>query len=303
MRGQHTPPSLAAWQAGVFTTRQAYASGYSPYQVRRLVDDQRWVVLLGTVLTEAGTPLSPASLGWAAQLAAGMAGIVSHTTAARVQGYRVPPDPEVHLIVARDARPRVPGLRAHRVAIEDADITVVDGLSCTTASRTLLDCLLWLPEEAGRALMTDALQQRSVDIADLRRSLMTCGPRHGIGRAWSVLKDVGRGAHSEAEVRAHRLLTAAGLTGWKANVEIHDDGGVIGIADVVFRSERIVIEIDGRAYHVDEVTFQRDRSRQNRLVSAGYVVLRFTWDDLVRRPEVVIGTVRGVLADATRRQR
>jgi very-short-patch-repair endonuclease len=38
----------------------------------------------------------------------------------------------------------------------------------------------------------------------------------------------------------------------------------------------LVIEVDGWAYHRTPDRFQRDRERQNRLVAAGWTVLRFT---------------------------
>ena len=43
-------------------------------------------------------------------------------------------------------------------------------------------------------------------------------------------------------------------------------------------------------------TFQADRTRQNRLVAAGYTVLRFTWADLTLRPDDVGTQVAATLA-------
>lgn len=80
------------------------------------------------------------------------------------------------------------------------------------------------------------------------------------------------------------------------NVPLHDDAGLIGVVDILFPGQRLVIEIDGRADHSDERAFQHDRSRQNRLIARGYRVLRFTWDDVVRRPTEVIATIRHALS-------
>jgi very-short-patch-repair endonuclease len=111
-----------------------------------------------------------------------------------------------------------------------------------------------------------------------------------------VLADVCSGAHSEAEVKIHRLMRDAGISGWLANVPLHDEAGLIGIVDILFREQRLVLEIDGRAFHSDERAFQRDRSRQNRLIAQGYRVLRFTWVDVVRRPAEVVAAIRNALA-------
>jgi len=43
----------------------------------------------------------------------------------------------------------------------------------------------------------------------------------------------------------------------------------------------VVVEIDGWVAHSGKQSFVDDRRRQNRLVRAGYTVLRFTWWDLI----------------------
>ncbi|MGV8967955.1 MAG: DUF559 domain-containing protein, partial [Cellulomonas sp.] len=57
------------------------------------------------------------------------------------------------------------------------------------------------------------------------------------------------------------------------------------------------------AYH-GQASFQSDRTRQNRLVNAGFTVLRFTWQDLTDRPAEVLRQIRAALtrlSTATRR--
>lgn len=288
-------PSSGDAQSGVFSRAQALEAGFSPYRIRRMLDDGRWVVVIGSVYADATARLSEVSLAWAAALATGTGSIVSHCTSARLWRYVVPPDPEVHVIVPRDTRLRIPGVRAHRIEIADAEVTSVGGIICTSRLRTVVDCLLWLPEESGRTLMTEGLRQRLLTVDEVRRELIRTPQRHGLARAWSVMRDVAQAPHSEAEVRVHRVLRDAGISGWTANVSVHDGDGLIGIVDLVFDDVKLVVEIDGQAYHSDDVAFQRDRSRQNRLVRAGYTVLRFTWDDVVNRPREVAHTVRQML--------
>jgi very-short-patch-repair endonuclease len=102
-------------------------------------------------------------------------------------------------------------------------------------------------------------------------------------------------AESMAEREAATLLRKAGISGWVANGEIRDSAGLIGYGDIVFRAARLIVEIDGWAYHSDREAFQRDRTRQNLLVAAGWTVLRFTWADLRYRPEQFVSTVRHAL--------
>ena len=297
MRGSAAPPPEAHDQRGVFTRAQAMDAGYSSYRIRRLVRDRRWVVVLGSVYVESSTSLSQASLARAAVLAAGTGSVVSHGTAARLWELVVPVDPDVHVTVDPNVHLKIPGLRAHRVPVAEKELAVREGILCTGLMRTLIDCLLWLPEEAGRAMVLDALRRRLVTWDEMRQALVRTGQRHGLARAWRVMREVAGGAHSEAEVRVHRILTQAGISGWKANVRVNDSRGLVGFADVLFDDVPLVLEIDGRAYHSDDDRFQRDRSRQNRLVLGGYTVLRFTWDDLVRRPDEVVRQVRATLAE------
>ncbi len=56
-----------------------------------------------------------------------------------------------------------------------------------------------------------------------------------------------------------------------------------------------MLEVDGWAWHHAPDRFQRDRARQNALISAGWVVLRFTWLDLTNDPAGVIRQVRDAL--------
>lgn len=122
-----------------------------------------------------------------------------------------------------------------------------------------------------------------------------CAGRHGAPQLARLATSNAGGALYPAERLLHGLLRRAGLTGWAANVPLQDAAGLVGYGDVVFRQALLVLEVDGRAYHSSADRFQADRSRQNRLVNAGYVVLRFTWEDLTRRPEQVIAQVRAAL--------
>ena len=204
------PPSVAHDQFGVFSAEQAIANGYSPYRVRRLLREGRWTRVVGSVYTVSGTALSAAALARAAQLAVQCEAVVSHLTGAALRGLLVPFDPDLHLIVPLDSRIRIRGVRTHRVPISDDELEVVDGILTTGLVRTVVDSILWLPEDLGRALVIDALQRRLIDVDGLRAGLAAVGRRHGVGRARSILEAVGGVPHSEMEARVHRLLPDAG---------------------------------------------------------------------------------------------
>ena len=68
--------------------------------------------------------------------------------------------------------------------------------------------------------------------------------------------------------------------------------------DFCWVAERLVVEADGFAFHSDRAAYRKDRERMNALERLGWRVLRFTWEDVVRRPEYVVAAVGAVLARA-----
>jgi very-short-patch-repair endonuclease len=102
-----------------------------------------------------------------------------------------------------------------------------------------------------------------------------------------MLQAVEDGTRSEAERILARLMRADGISGWRANQRLAGYE-----VDFVFRTAKLVIEVDGFAFHTDAEVFQRDRKKQNAIALAGYQVLRFTWLDLTEYPERVIAEIR-----------
>ena len=138
--------------------------------------------------------------------------------------------------------------------------------------------------------MDTALQGR-IDLRDLWRAHLRNKGRHGSPAARILLQGAGDGARSHAERLLTQLLKSAGITGWAANYPI----GRYKV-DVAFAEHKLVIEIDGWAFHSDPIVFREDRARQNQIALLGWQVLRFTWFDLTEQPERVIAEIRRVLS-------
>jgi very-short-patch-repair endonuclease len=96
---------------------------------------------------------------------------------------------------------------------------------------------------------------------------------------------------SEAERRLLALIRRAGLPLPETNVRVlgHE-------VDVLWRRQRLVVEIDGFGVHGTRAAFERDRARDARMMAAGYRVLRVTWRQLEDEPEKVVALLAGVLA-------
>jgi len=90
-----------------------------------------------------------------------------------------------------------------------------------------------------------------------------------------------------------RILRDGGVSGWVLG---HPFGQ--WRIDLAFPAQKVAVEVDGWAWHVDADRFRNDRRKQNALVRAGWDPLRFTWHDLDGRPAAVLAEVRDTLATA-----
>jgi hypothetical protein len=65
--------------------------------------------------------------------------------------------------------------------------------------------------------------------------------------------------------------------------------------DAVWLEAKLVIELDGRKFHGDAEALVADSEKTRYLRSLGFRVLRFTWNDVVERPEWVVSQIRKAL--------
>jgi very-short-patch-repair endonuclease len=288
--------TLALRQHGVFARRQALELGFTSDMIARRVDRNEWRRVIGSVLTAATTRLDSPGMEWAAYLAAGPGAVLSGPSALRRHGIEPGMDQRTWVTVPPERHVTFGGVRTIREVLRSDDVVTVDGMCTTTALRSIIDTLRVLPEQVTEAMLDRALLRGLLTVEDLASYAEQFAGRRGVRRLRRHLERVATGARSHAERRLHELLTGEGLDGWVANVRVFDDSeGLRAVLDVAFAEAKVAVEIDGLAFHVDPEHFQRDRSRQNWLVNNGWAILRFTWDDLTRRPGMVIATIRNAL--------
>jgi very-short-patch-repair endonuclease len=68
------------------------------------------------------------------------------------------------------------------------------------------------------------------------------------------------------------------------------------VVDFLWPSKRLVIELDGHAFHSTRAAFERDRVRDAKLQLAGCRVMRVTYRRLDREPAVVAEDVGALLS-------
>ena len=290
-----TVPVVAGEQSGVFSREQCRAEGWSDGQVRRRLTSGQWRRVAGRALAAHDAVVSPMGMAWAAWLT-WPGCVVGHTTAAHLYGWPVAGDDRVH-VVSSVRRSAVSGIVVHRGAVGAGDVLpVADGVLVTAPARTAVDCLAQLPFEDAYRLWAFVSTHSVITRPQLAAAARERLGLKGTPALLTLLRHTSSGAASEAERRFHLLLHGAAVQGWTPNVAVHDDDGVIGVVDVLFERERVVVEIDGWSTHRDQDSFVRDRRRQNRLVAAGYTVLRLTWEDIVAQGPRVLTELSSVLA-------
>lgn len=181
-----------------------------------------------------------------------------------------------------------PGVQVRRRDLAVADRVPLRLLQVTDLPLTVLEAAVSLGRE-GAALLDRALQ-RSVRFPAVYRAHCRNLGRRGSAAASALLSAAADRAAWQAERRLVRLLREAGIAGWRLGYR----WGPF-LIDLAFPAERVAIEVDGWAWHVDAARFTADRRRQNALVTAGWTVLRFTWHDLDRRGAGVVADVRAAL--------
>jgi very-short-patch-repair endonuclease len=117
--------------------------------------------------------------------------------------------------------------------------------------------------------------------------------RHGLTLIDALLGEIRPppgDTRSELERRFLALINDAGLPQPATNVLI--EGFLV---DAAWPEHRLIVELDGQAFHSTAAAFERDRLRDAALQVAGYRVLRITWRRLEREASAVIADIRSLL--------
>jgi very-short-patch-repair endonuclease len=299
--GERAVAWIAGRQLGLIAIWQLRALGVSSSAVTRRVRRgvlhrvHRGVFLVGHAL------LLPGARELAAVLACGDRALVSHRSAAFLWGLTQVATAEVEVsILARHCRPR-DGLQVHRLAHLDAlDRALKNGIPTTSPARALVDLAASAaPDEVERAL-AEARARRLVTDSRLSDTLNRARNRAGVAAVRALLRHQAgpRLTRSEAERRLLRLIRAASLPEPETNARV--EGFEV---DLLWPEARLIVEVDGFAFHGHRAAFERDRQRDMMLRDRGFEVIRVTWKQLVDQPLVVIAHIARALERAGSRSR
>jgi very-short-patch-repair endonuclease len=278
-------------QGGVITLHQAVALGIAKQTVHRRAREGAWRRLHPGVYLVGGHRRTDEVRVRAAWLWAGDDAAVSGPAAAYWHGLLERAPADIELTVPHRRKPRAqPGLIIRRRNLHHIDLVDTRGVRTTAVPLTVLETAVALPR--GSAFLDRALQ-RHVRFPTAYRAYCRNMGRTGSSAAGRLLVAAADRADSAAERLLVRILRDAGITGWVLG---HPFGP--WRIDLAFLHEKVAVEVDGWAWHVDAERFRNDRRKQNALVRAGWDPLRFTWHDLDGRPGDVVGEIRSTLAAA-----
>jgi hypothetical protein len=269
---------LARRQHGVVSRGQLVWLGYTRHEIdRRIASGMLHVVYRG-VYAVGHRRLTREGRWFAALLATGPNAALSHESAAAVWQLR-DNEEEIEVSVARRRRPRR-GLCIHEARLPSGDITTRQGIPVTTPVRTLLDLAQTLTPEALEEAIRQAEYHRLTSAASLSKAVASRHNEPGLKALREALgkAELGKGPTREGlEQHFRRFLRNHDLprpTSFNAPLELN--GRRIEV-DVLWRTQRLIVELDSRAAHMTVDAFHDDRARDQELVAAGFRVIRIAW--------------------------
>jgi hypothetical protein len=190
---------------------------------------------------------------------------------------------------AQRSRDGVPGIRLHRSRCLDArDTTNHEGIPITTIARTLLDLAATVrPDRLERAL-AQAERLQLYDDRAITDVLERANGHRGKAALTRATAGEPKLTRSELEARFLALVRRAGLPEPLSNFTLDAlDHGPCEV-DYYWPSHRLIVETDGWETHGTKAAFKSDRRKDAALTSAGYRVMRFTYDDVVFDADTVV---------------
>jgi len=266
-------------QGGAAHTRTARAAGFTPHAMVTAVQH-------GKVERVRRSWLIHPDCAPHRRAAAARGGRLTCVSAAAERGLWVPAIDEPHIWLPSTAsRVDAAGVRLHRatgpVALSrfEPDEHIFNVLFHVASCLSPADAL---------AVWESALRRRVVDAEVLARVVWHSPRAARIAGFASALSDSGLESHFRA------LMTGAAIAlRQQVWIDGHPVDGLIG--------ERLVVQLDGFAFHSAPADRRRDLDQDARLVLRGYTVLRFDYVQVLFEPEAVIDRIRTAMAQGLHR--
>jgi predicted transcriptional regulator of viral defense system len=297
---------LAAKQHGVVGLWQLVDLGLNQGLVEWRVDVGRMHRVHQGVYAVGHALLTPNGYRMAAVLACGPEAVLSHRSAAALWGLREDARSRID-VTAPGRRGRIPsGIDAHRHgSLTPVDRTSVDGIPCTSVSRTLLDLAAVVTYRELRYAVKQSEVERCFDLREMKELLDRSRGRRGVAwlrRAIALHEPREQLTRRELEARFLDLCRRLGLPLPEVNGHLVIDG-ISMMPDFLWRDAGLIVEADSRRVHGTVTAFEEDRRRDQCLNAAGWTVIRCTWRQVLDEPERLGRTIHTLLSPSESRRR
>jgi hypothetical protein len=293
---------LAERQAGCVARSQALELGISDAMIGYRLATQRWRRLHPGVYLLGGVPRSWMQEIWAAALAVGPGVAVTHETALLLHGLpraQLPQYP-IKLTVPHGRHHRVDGALVHQIDdLATHHLTTMAGLRVSRPARAIIDIAASTGRRRLAHVLDEIIVERTCSLADVGVCLAEIARpgKRGMAKAAQLLDSRGPGKvppHSELERRLFEALATAGLPEPQRQLRLPGRGAIEGFADAGYPDAKMLIEADGRRWHTRIRDLRRDHERDAEAIRAGWVTLRFVYEQIVATPDDVAATVADV---------
>jgi hypothetical protein len=292
---------LAARQAGCLSRTQGLEVGLTDSMIRRRVGAGRWRRAHPGVYTINGAPPSWLQGVWAAVLAAGPHAVASHATSLIAHGladHLVPRHP-VHLSIPRGQRRRVNGVVIHQITdLTPDDKVTVGGIPVTTPARAVVELAALVGRQHLGRVVDDVVPGLTTlpKLASCLAELARPG-KAGVAKLGLVLDERQPGrtpTTNMLERRLRALLVSHGLPEPVAQYPLPGAWPLEGLVDFAYPDARMILEADGRRWHTRVADLRRDHEREAQASQAGWVTVRFLYEQIIGTPDDVARTVAAI---------
>jgi hypothetical protein len=229
----------------------------------------------------------------AAVLAFGDGAVLSHRSAGERSAVLPPTASNAHVTTAQRSFHGKPGIRLHRVRSLPPDgVTEIDGIPVTTLPRVLLDLAAPRDTTLLKRAWNESQRRGLLDVAQVEW-ICDNSPGRRTKPLRALIADTrdAPATRSELEERFADLIDRHPEIPAPAFIALVEDH----LVDALWADSKVIVELDGRAYHWSDAAFEHDRQRDNDLQLAGYRILRITWKRLTGEPVAVIAQLRRAL--------
>jgi hypothetical protein len=208
-------------------------------------------------------------------------------------------DPVLVVVPPRSAWRGPRGVRVHRSILTAGEVMTLDDgeIRLTTPMRTAWDVAALETVPTAVAILDGMVRAGHLDLEACRRVHAAARGRWRSSRVGKVLPLVDGRSESPPESWVRVACARAGLPAPVPQFVVLAAGEFLGRVDLAWPESRLIVEYEG-AHHFDELQIRRDDRRYERLVAAGWRVIRLSAADL-RDMDAVVGRIARAL-DQTR---